>query len=149
MTSSIQDAVTVEVRRIVEQATFMFTEELKTPPQDDSWADLGVFITFCGEPSGWIHLWTTDNFAKASAMNMLGMDCADDITFDNKRDSLKELLNIAAGHVLTSVFGKNLLFELGIPEPLSTALLKHDMQDARASWIDADGEPLLIVFRLI
>ncbi|MFW5784761.1 MAG: chemotaxis protein CheX [Chitinispirillaceae bacterium] len=145
----LNEVVSCEVRRVLEQTAYLFTEEESVPPSFDGWASAGVFLTFSGTPSGYIHMWTTDALMEAAAVNMLGLDSPDQITNKNRLDALKELLNISTGHILTRLYGKNVLFELGIPEELDPDLLQGDIKDPRSIWIDAEDEPLLVVLRTV
>ncbi|MFP4164062.1 MAG: chemotaxis protein CheX [Chitinispirillaceae bacterium] len=147
--NKMNEMIACEVRRVLEQTAFLFTCEQAEQPSFEGWADAGVFLTFSGTPSGYIHMWTTDALMEEAAMNMLGMDSADSLTKKNKLDVLKELLNISAGHILTNIYGKNVLFELGIPEKLEMGLLDGDIKDTRSVWINAEDEPLLVVFRTV
>lgn len=147
--SQLNEIVSCEVRRVLEQTAYLFTEDEAGVPCFEGWASVGVFITFSGNPSGYIHMWTTDALTEAAAVNMLGLESPDQITDKNKKDALKELLNISIGHILTRLFGKNVLFELGIPEELDPDLLPGDMKDPRSIWIDVEDEPLLVVLRTV
>ena len=57
-----------------------------------------------------------ESLCRSLAANALGIDDEDDIPDDAKVDSLKELLNITCGNVLTRTFGTSPVFNLSIPE---------------------------------
>lgn len=58
------------------------------------------------------------------AANMLGLDSDDDLANERGEDSLKELLNVGCGNLLTELAGPDPVFDLEVP---------------RAEKLDADG----------
>ena len=135
------------ISRILEDAAFIFTDlmEDKDKPQLDSWNPQGLSLSFTGCPSGYFRIWAGNEFARYVAANMLGVEVEQEDAPQKGIDALKEILNIIVGNYLTTVYGENTLFELGLPEKVSAEEFSRDYNSTNAIWLQADGNPVLYI----
>jgi hypothetical protein len=102
---------------VLEQFAFAFCEltpkeELETEETDFVHSSL----SFDGPCSGELSITMPAELCAEIAGNILGMDSSDDDITDYAQDSLKELLNVYVGNVLTGLYGEDALFIFGTPE---------------------------------
>ena len=57
-----------------------------------------------------------NSLSKEIAANVLGLEPDDDLVREGAGDALKELLNVTCGHILTSLLGTKMVFDLSAPE---------------------------------
>ncbi len=145
---TIEDAAKSVIGRILEEAAFIFTDELSPEdrPHVDSWKADGVRLDFKGNPSGHLHMWASDGFAVYAASNMLGIDPDAEHAKEKGMDALKEILNMVVGNLITELYGESPVFDLGLPTQLSIDHLKADMSDASGIWLSAEENPVLFTF---
>ncbi|MCE5229371.1 chemotaxis protein CheX [bacterium] len=107
--------------RVIEQLAFMFAEpaEPDVVPQPAG-PCVAVAMEFSGVFGGSLRLAVPAAICAELAGNMLGMDLDDGEAAARGTDSLKELLNITCGNILTEIAGTEAVFTLTIPaaEPL-------------------------------
>lgn len=133
------------ISEVAEGAAFVFTDKLAQEPAPGSWSPVGVQLSFHGDPGGRIRLWADPGFARLAAANMLGVDEESDEAGERGIEALKELLNIIVGRFITSAYGDDRVFELGLPASVPPALISSDHTAENQCWIDADSHPLLFV----
>lgn len=101
---------------VLEEMAFIFTDELS---REDIPADPGksllVEMGFQGDHSGKISLVAQLPLCHELAVNILGTE-EEEVTDTMASDALKEVLNMACGQFLTSLFGTEPLFDLTVPE---------------------------------
>jgi len=148
-TNELTDALALVAARVFEDAAFVFTDRPAEGdlPAEGMWEAGGAAVSFTGTPSGTLHLWAADGFARAAAANMLGLDEAAG-PVDSGADALRELLNIIAGNLLTELYGTEPLFNLGIPQALAARELAADMRHENAVWLAAEGSAVLLTLRI-
>lgn len=147
---TLEDAAKSVISRILEEAAFIFTDELSTDnlPKPGAWKAEGVKLTFNGSPCGELHMWASEGFAIYAASNMLGIDPDAEHAREKGMDALKEILNMVVGNLITEVYGETLVFELGLPTPLDANVLDKDMADSSALWLCAEDNPVLFTLRM-
>ena len=103
--------------RVIEQLAFMFAEpaEPDIVPQPDG-PCVAVGMEFSGVFSGSLRLAVPTAICAELAGNMLGMELDGDEAAVRGTDSLKELLNITCGNILTEIAGTEAVFTLTIPK---------------------------------
>jgi CheY-specific phosphatase CheX len=99
---------------VLERQAFMFAEPYSEPLGDSLTADyLQVTICFSGPVRGRLDLVAPKALGHGLTANILG--AGDQLTFDQAQDTLKELLNVVCGQVLTSLYGTEHVIGLSIP----------------------------------
>lgn len=73
-------------------------------------------ISYTGARAGTVQLRCDVRFASLLAANLLGVDVEDPAAAQGELDSLKELMNVVCGHLVTAKYGTDGLFELSMPE---------------------------------
>ena len=125
---------------VIEKLAFMFGEPVGRDAIDrDVPRCLKTSMTFCGAKHGSFQAVVPIPMCAQIAGNVLGIDAEDERVITSAADAIKEMLNVACGHVLTSLAGDEPVFNLSVP--VTTEL------DNRA-WIDlleADNTVTLIV----
>lgn len=102
---------------VAEKMAFMFAEKVDQDEFPDAIEDpVETRISFVGPNKGVITLAVSKLMCPLLAANTLGMDENDDGAHEKGLDSLKELLNVICGNVLTEIAGDEPVFELSIPE---------------------------------
>jgi len=102
---------------VLERFAFMFAEPV--PLDELSFSESGfmkVGMSFAGELTGRIGLVVPGTMCGELASNVLGLDFGDEISEEQAKDSLRELLNVICGQFLTTYAGEEPVFDLSIPE---------------------------------
>jgi len=135
------------ISRILEDAAFVFTDVISdnSIPTAGEWEAAGVGLDFSGEQCGQMRMWASDGFTACVAANMLGVAEDDPAAAEKGLDALKESLNIIVGNYLTTFFGEEPIFDLGLPTPLAKEQLDADMNNPEAVWLSADDHPIMFV----
>jgi len=144
---NLKETTITVISKILEETAYVFTEIPDENPVPDPrhWDATGVVLRYYGSENGEMRMWASQGFARCVAANMLGID-EDDATAASKGlDALKESLNIILGNYITTVYGVEPVFDLGLPEPLSHDRLKSDMAHPDAIFLTADEYPVLFV----
>ncbi len=148
--SEIMDKSVEVINRILGESAFIFTDPLEESeqPEIESWVAHGVYITFSGFKTGSVTLWGGDDFLCSTAANMLGIDEDDERAREKGIDALKEVLNIIVGNLITSIYGSEQVFDLSIPEVLSSEKLAEVYDPQEVIWLEAEGNPILFVMNI-
>lgn len=104
---------------VIEQIAFMFaeiTEPADLPAMDQPFAEASM--SFDGPLRGRLIMAVPRQACRQLAANILGMESDDEYVASRADDSLKELLNVTCGHILTSLAGDRPVFDLSIPQVL-------------------------------
>lgn len=103
------------VSRILGDFAFMIVgDELSETPGAPEW--LFAKVTYRGPMQGTIHCWCTRPFATELTSNLLGLDPESPEVSAELCDSVRELMNILCGNLVTERFGAEAVFDLSIPE---------------------------------
>ncbi|MDG5816637.1 chemotaxis protein CheX [Chitinispirillales bacterium ANBcel5] len=133
----------------LENAAFVFVDNYEDCTIDPlNWNCQGVSLNFTGKIDGEIHIWAEKEFCRHIAANMLGMDEEELQSSDKCADAFKELLNMMVGNLLTEAFGTEPVFDLGLPKLLDKNVLLEDVYSNRASWLKAEGYPVLLIINI-
>ncbi len=145
----IEKAVEV-ISRILSESAFIFTDPMEPDDCPDlrEWEVQGVSLVFSGYRSGVLTLWAGDDFLRSAAANMLGIDEDSEKAGEKGMDALKEILNIIVGNLLTSVFGSDPVFDLGIPEKMASDSIMDNFKSENAVWLEAEGNPVLFILNI-
>lgn len=102
--------------RVIEQVAFMFAEPadpaILPAPQG---ACIVADMRFTGAFNGGLRMAAASRFCVEMAANVLGMEPDDPASEAHGIDTMKELLNVVCGNVLTEIAGSEAVFTLSIP----------------------------------
>lgn len=100
-------------------------------------------VTYRGPFAGRLECWTTPVFARSLVMNMLGVDATEEPAAGTSEDALRELLNVLCGNLVTRRYGRDSVFDLGMPEVavVTQTPPKFQSDDPLACLVYVDGEP--------
>lgn len=99
---------------ILESQAFMFSDMLDEVPSFPGHSIL-VGIRFSGPIQGELCMAMPVDLSLQVAANMLGLEPEDELAEHRANDAVKELLNVACGHVLTGLAGEEPVFDLAVP----------------------------------
>lgn len=136
--------------KVLEKQVFLFAEELDLGglPEGGDWVE--ARMAFHGPFGGSLSLALPKEAEAEIAANFLGKDADDPEAADCAEDSLKEILNVVCGHMLTALAGEEPVFDLSIPKvhPLSGDGLKALAARPGALGFDMEGRPAVLYFQL-
>lgn len=100
-------------------------------------------VMYRGPFTGRLECWTTPAFARGLAVNMLGIDATEEPAAGASEDALRELLNVLCGNLVTRRFGRDSVFDLGMPDVVAADQAPPTCQsdDALGCLVYVDGEP--------
>jgi len=127
-----EDLLKKTFTHVLEQYAFLFgdpLEEAGTPSEPGPC--LCASMEFVGSIRGKLSLAMPIALCQELAANVLGLDVEDAETDAAATDSLKELLNITCGNLLTAMAGDQVIFDLSVPE--AAAFSSEEWQAWRAS----------------
>ncbi len=130
---------------ILEDTAFVFAE-----PAEDGYSDIlskcrGVKILYSGDTNGKIILCGEESFMSFVAANMLGLDESEESAVEKGLDAFKEMLNIMAGNVITTLYGDEPIYDLEIPEEITEQEKKEAIENNEALWFDAEGKKIAFI----
>lgn len=136
--------------RVLEKQVFLFAEDLALDgiPAGGDWVE--AHMGFHGPFGGTLTLALPKDAELDIAANFLGKDADDPDVAKYAQDSLKEILNVLCGHMLTSLAGEEPIFDLSIPEvnPLSESDRMALADSPGAVGFDIEGKPALVRFQV-
>jgi chemotaxis protein CheY-P-specific phosphatase CheC len=118
----IKDLTSRVVARVMGQLAFMFGERVSAdelPPTPKS--AFHAEMSFSGPFGGIFGIVVPAAICPSIAANVLGIDEDDPDALRKGQDALKELVNVACGHILTEIAGEDPVFDLTVPD-VSTIL---------------------------
>lgn len=102
---------------VIEQIAFMFAEvaePAELPAMDQPFVEAAM--SFDGPLRGRLIMAVPRQACCQIAANILGIESDDEFVASRAADSLKELLNVTCGHILTNLAGERPVFDLSIPQ---------------------------------
>ncbi|MBW8888809.1 MAG: chemotaxis protein CheX [Fibrobacteres bacterium] len=146
MDNQQREAVLSTVPAILEQQAFLFADALSQggfKAQGEEY--LAASLVFDGPSRGGALAAFPESLARELAANLLGAEPGDEKSAEHAGDALGEFLNVACGHLLTTLFGTGTAFNLGSPRifgfPSAVADLLARKSDVMA--FEIDGVPIL------
>lgn len=132
---------------VVEQLAFMFGAPCGNEEIDDfdgPW--VRARLDFRSRRSGRLTLAVPELMSREIAANILGLDPDDIASGTVAEDALKEMLNVAAGHLVPALHGEDVAFDLGVPrlECLDQAACRDLAAQDHAVCYDLDGSPVIL-----
>jgi CheY-specific phosphatase CheX len=132
---------------VMEKQVFMFSEPAERGgfSADETPFLLG-WMNFHGASAGNLLIAVPEGMAREIGANFLGMEADDPFVEETYQDSLKEILNVTCGHMLTALKGETPVFDLSIPNvtPMTSAELSELADDPSCLAFDVDGYPVLL-----
>jgi CheY-specific phosphatase CheX len=143
--------MTTSISEVFETA-FFETVDIQPANERLSMADFkdqtltGAFLGFSKGLEGTVYVIAPDRWVSRMTSDFLGID-PDQITDDQKADTLKEATNMIAGHMF-SLFDKDGSIQLGIPELIRRSpLIAEDIDSIKGTmvWVTTDTEKLAVL----
>ncbi|MFN8548140.1 MAG: chemotaxis protein CheX [Candidatus Eisenbacteria bacterium] len=145
-----KERVNSQICEVFERMAFMFgdaiePEEMPEPPDGCFRAE----VRFRGDRQGALVMMGASELCPILAANVLGADPEDDEAMARSDDAIKELLNVACGHVLTTLAGEGPIFDLGAPTvaKATSADLRAFVRDQDSLAFVMEDHPLAVQFR--
>jgi len=145
---TIKEKLRQTTASILENAAFIFIDDDDTIVSCDKFSFTGVTISFTGPSSGRMNLWMVKETIDVIARNLLGMDDDEDVSPIQRYDALKEILNMIAGNLLTSLFDEKLIFNLDVPYLLDQSITP-DFADENTIILCSEMIPIILSFTMI
>ena len=136
----------------LEKLAFMFGEPAggdELSPTGNKYLTAGM--TFTGDMSGEISITVAEEMCMEIAANILGINTGDEQAMNLAIDSLKEVLNVTCGQVLTAIAGEKALINLSIPQvsELDASGWTEMMNKTETIGFLVDDYPVLLSFSLV
>jgi CheY-specific phosphatase CheX len=146
MEVSAKETLVGTASRVFEQAAFMFADVVDSL---DCEPTVGVSLSYDGDNSGSIELWTVRELALTIADNLLGeSDSLSEEQLESRvSDALKETLNMIAGNLITDLYGTAPVYNLDIPAIIENPLNLQQIPDS-AVRLRVEGFPVLLLMRI-
>lgn len=134
--------------RVMEKQVFLFAEDQDVEGMPDAGDWVEARMAFRGPMGGSLSLAMPKEAELELAANFLGKDADDPEVAACAEDSLKEILNVVCGHLLTAFAGEEPVFDLSIPKvhPLSQGDRNALAALPDALGFDVEGRPALLRF---
>jgi chemotaxis protein CheY-P-specific phosphatase CheC len=143
------DLVREVFSKVLEKQVFLFAEEVSIGELscDGDWVE--ARMSFHGPFDGSLSLAMPKAAELEIAANFLGKDADDPDVAKCAEDSLKEILNVVCGHMLTAMAGEEPEFDLSIPKvhPVSEADWDAMAASPDSLGFDVEGHSALLRFR--
>ena len=117
MDNQTHEKILEVLESVLEQFAFMFYELIPKEelPQPES-NIIQATLAFSGPHHGELSITSTNDLCRIISGNLIGLEPDDEGIDDYSKDSLSELINVLIGHLLTALYGKNILFDFGTPD---------------------------------
>ena len=141
-----REAVLGTVPAILEQQAFLFADPL---PDGGFKAMEGEYLAaslvFDGPARGGALAAFPESLAREMAANLLGAEPDDEKAGEYAADALGEFLNVACGHLLSTLFGTGLAFNLAAPRTFGFPGTVADLLARKSNVMafEIDGVPIL------
>lgn len=147
MPANCDQVVTEVFTSVMEQTAFMFGEPADKDELPLSGTPLvQASMSFHGPMGGTLLMAVPQAACLEITANVLGMETDDPFVAERATDSLKEILNVTCGHILTELAGDKPVFDLSIPEvsQLDEPAAAELLADPRTLAFQADDSPMLV-----
>ncbi len=145
-----REIVNAKVCEVFERLAFMFGDAASKDELDDpSGPCFRAEIHFTGDRHGSLVLIGPSNLCPLLAANVLGADPDDPRAVERADDAIKELLNVACGHLLSTIAGEDPVFDLMPPSLMAATSEEFTrlMREPDSLAFIMDDLPLLVRFR--
>jgi CheY-specific phosphatase CheX len=135
------------VTETLEQLAFLFSFPDDGQAKVDLDSAVAARVLFTGPFSGALVITVSAQVLSELTANMLGVECEEETTSEQKDDALKETVNVICGNLLPAIAGKRAVFDINVPkiitegEKIKEAIEKHDgLPPTSMVTLDIDGE---------
>ncbi|MGV0950238.1 MAG: chemotaxis protein CheX [Azonexus sp.] len=138
----LSSALAAAARRVLEDAAFVFTEEVAEPADASAWPQTvsQTLLPFVGPVCGRFMLVASARLGETLAAAMVGTEPGAPEAMAQAEDALREVLNMIAGVTLEQVFGDQ-IWELSVAEVRRVSLAEHRAsRPGAAVWVHLDTE---------
>jgi CheY-specific phosphatase CheX len=138
----LSSALAAAARRVLEDAAFVFAEEVAAPVDESAWPATvsQTQLAFDGPVCGRFLLVASARLGETLAAAMLGSEPGSPEAAEQAQDVLREVLNMIAGVTLEQVFDDQ-IWELGAAEVSSVSLAEHRAsRPGAAAWVHLETE---------
>jgi CheY-specific phosphatase CheX len=114
------DTICDTVINMLEESAFLFPDlsEENTVTEEMQSKMVGARINFSNPKSGSISVYADIAVATMIAANMIAVDEDDPQASAEAESALREFTNILAGHVVTELYGSDIVINFGLPESI-------------------------------
>lgn len=123
----LNETVIESAKEVFETMIFMDLTEATEPDQNIEGEVLLSSITFKGNIEGCLGICCSVPCAQAIAINMLGIDTADELTEEDTYDAIGEIANMVMGSIKSRLLEKVDNLEVSIPFVVSGRELKNNL----------------------
>lgn len=123
----LNETVIESAKEVFETMIFMDLTEATEPDQHIEGEVLLSSITFKGNIEGCLGICCSIPCAQAIAINMLGIDTADELTEEDTYDAIGEIANMVMGSIKSRLLEKVDNLEVSIPFVVSGRELKNNL----------------------
>lgn len=149
MTQSTRDLLVQVLEKVLEQFAFAFCELVKKDELETEETEfVQSSLSFTGPKSGELSITMPAELCAEIAGNVLGLNPGEGDIVEYAQDSLRELLNVFAGNVLTTLYGEDALFDFGTPSivRLDETEWQALIDDPSSIGITIEDSPALLCF---
>lgn len=136
--------------KVLEKQVFLFAEDLDVSeiPEGGEWVEASM--SFHGPFGGSLSLALPKEAELEISANFLGKDADDPDVAKCAEDSIKEILNVVCGHMLTALAGEDPVFDLSIPKVRGLPDAERSALAALPEVLgfDVEGRPAMLRFQL-
>lgn len=151
MSENVKETLGIVFSQIMKTQAFVFSDIVEPEELDPEGKSLiKVSIHFKGPFSGTIEMVASEELCPVIASNVLGMEPDEEFVISHAHDTMKEMLNVTCGHLLTEVAGEGPVFELSPPALESATMGDWRATQAQADVValDVEDEPVLLLYTL-
>ncbi|MBI1319510.1 MAG: hypothetical protein GC168_11275 [Candidatus Hydrogenedens sp.] len=133
---------------VLETMAFIFADPWEEIEVEELAPWLAVRLRFHGHGEGQVVLATTNRCARMLRAEVLGQD-ADEVTDAAAEDTVRELLNVICGNILTELYGSVPVFNLEVPEirPAECDEIAGLAESPESGKVFIDGEPIIVALQ--
>jgi len=151
METSYRENLIAILETMLEQFSFLFCDPIPVEEiRSEETHFLRSALSFTGPRCGVLSMMVPNRLGAVIASNVLGTDPDAEDAINNAQDALNELINLLVGNLFPDLFGKDALFDFGIPESAGVDEKEWNkwLADPRVLGFSIDGEPALLYFNL-
>lgn len=130
---------------ILGDLAFMIVDPAHDLAPDSGESVLSMSVEYRGPLLGSLRGWCSQAFARELMSLMTGADVSDGADASEVSDALGELMNVLCGNLVTTLYGKDQVFTLGIPQQDADAVVPPGPFDQPNFCAVADQDRWLIL----
>lgn len=133
---------------VLEKQAFVFADSVEKEELSAPGACAEVCVSFKGSVCGRLRLLCPPTLGAVLAANVLGTEPEDEEAIRQQEDTLKEIVNMTCGAILTNLVGTGPVFDLAAPvvRPVSVEDWNQMAADASSVALNVEDQPVLLCF---